>query len=179
MKKLVQAIVGVVLSVVAAYEVTAEEPTWNYAVQVSATVQESPARITLSWPQDTSGTPGSYTVYRKSAGSTSWGGGTSLSGSTTTYTDTSVAAGTAYEYQIVKAMSGYTGYGYIYTGINVPLVDNRGKVILVVDSTVAGSLSSELTRLEKDLVGDGWIVVRRDVSRTDTAANVKNVIRSS
>ena len=174
-----QAIVGVVLSVVASQKVTAEEPTWNYAVQVSATVQESPARITLSWPQDTSGTPSSYTVYRKSAGSTSWGGGTSLSGSTTTYTDTSVAVGTAYEYQIVKAMSGYTGYGYIYTGINVPLVDDRGKVILVVDNTVAGSLSSELTRLEKDLVGDGWTVVRRDVSRTDTAANVKNVIRSA
>ena len=94
MKKLVQAIVGVVLSVVASQKVTAEEPTWNYAVQVSAAVQESPARITLSWPQDTSGTPGSYTVYRKSAGSTSWGGGTSLSGSTTTYTDTSVAANT-------------------------------------------------------------------------------------
>ena len=179
MKKLVQAIVGVVLSVVASQEVIAEEPTWNYAVQVSATVQDSPARITLSWPQDTSGTPSSYTIYRKSAGSTSWGGGTSLSGSTTTYSDTSVAIGTAYEYQIVKAMSGYTGYGYIYTGINVPLVDNRGKVILVVDNTVAGSLASELTRLEKDLVGDGWTVVRRDVSRNDTAANVKNVIRSA
>lgn len=179
MKKLIQAILGVVLSAVAAQTVVAQEPTWNYAVQVSAAVQESPARITLSWLQDTSGTPGSYTVYRKSIGSTSWGSGTSLSGSTTTYSDTSVAVGTAYEYQIVKAMSGYTGYGYIYTGINVPLTDNRGKVILVVDNTVAGSLSSELTRLEQDLVGDGWIVVRRDVSRTDSPANVKNVIRAA
>ena len=178
MKKLVQAIVGVVLSVVATQRVTAEEPTWNYAVQVSAAVQESPARITLSWPQDTSGTPNGYTVYRKSAGSSSWGSGTSLNGSTTTYTDTSVAVGTPYEYQIVKAMPGYTGYGYIYAGINVPLVDNRGKVILVVDNTVSGSLSSELTRLEKDLAGDGWTVVRRDVPRTDSAANVKNVIKS-
>jgi hypothetical protein len=129
-KRLVQAIVGVVLSVVASQEVIAEEPTWNYAVQVSATVQESPARITLSWPQDTSGTPSSYTVYRKSAESASWGSGTSLSGSATTYTDTSVAAGTAYEYQIVKAMSGYTGYGYIYTGIDVR------------SSTIAGKSSS-------------------------------------
>jgi hypothetical protein len=116
-------------------------------VQVSATVQESPARITLSWPQDTSGTPGSYTVYRKSAGSTSWGGGTSLSGSTTTYTDTSVAAGTAYEYQIVKAMSGYTGYGYIYTGINVPLVDNRGYASRKIWSATAGPLFVAMSRV--------------------------------
>jgi hypothetical protein len=176
-KKILQAIIGVVLSAVTAQTVTAQ--TWNYAVQVSATVQESPARITLSWSQDTSGTPSSYTVYRKSAGSTSWGGGTSLSGSTLTYTDTSVAVGTPYEYQIVKAMGSYTGYGYIYTGINVPLTDNRGKVILVVDNTVAGPLASELTRLEKDLVGDGWTVVRRDVSRTDSVVNVKNVIKSA
>jgi hypothetical protein len=60
-----------------------------------------------------------------------------LPGSATSWTDTSVAAGTAYEYRIVKAAGGYTGYGYIETGVNVPLVDQRGKVVLIVDSTMA------------------------------------------
>ena len=86
-------------------------------------------------------------------------------------------AGAAYEYQIVKAATlGYTGYGYIYAGINAPLTDNRGKVFLVVDNSPAANLSNELTRLQSDLAGAGWTVVRRDVSRTDTPANVKNLI---
>jgi hypothetical protein len=178
-KKIVQAIVGVVLSGLAAFSVNAVEPTWNYAVQVSATVQESPAKITLTWPQDTSGTPSGYTVYRKSLTSTSWGSGTSLPGSATSYTDTSVTPGGAYEYQIVKAAGGYTGYGYIYAGINLPLVDNRGKVILVVDNTHTTALSFELNRLVDDLVGDGWTVIRQDVSRNDSPANVKNLIKAA
>jgi hypothetical protein len=178
-KKLLQAIIGVALIGVATQKVHAVEPTWNYAVQVSAAVQESPAKITLTWPQDTIGTPSSYTVYRKSAGSTSWGGGTPLPGSATSYADTSVSPGTAYEYQVVKVASGYNGYGYVYAGINVPVVDNRGKVILVVDSSVAGSLTSELNRLQEDLAGDGWVVVRQNVARNDSAAGVKNGIKAA
>ena len=57
--------------------------------------------------------------------------------------------------------------------------DNRGKVILVVDSSQAPSLTTELARLEQDLAGDGWTVARRDVSRTDSPANVKNVIKAA
>src|SRR5688572_33037478 len=74
----------------------AVENTWDYSVQVSSSVQASPAKVTLTWPQDTNGVPSSYTVYRKAPGSTSWGAGTTLSGSTTSFTDTSVASGQPY-----------------------------------------------------------------------------------
>src|SRR5688572_26542859 len=70
----------------------AVENTWDYSVQVSATVQVSPAKVTLTWPQDTNGIPSSYTIYRKDPSATSWGAGTTLSGATTRYTDTSVTA---------------------------------------------------------------------------------------
>src|SRR3954454_1983681 len=103
--------------------VHAVEDTWDYSVQVSSAVQVSPAKVTLTWPQDTNGTPSSYSVYRKAPGATSWGAGTTLSGSTTTYTDTSVSAGQAYEYRIVKATGSYTGYGYIQVGVAAPLAD--------------------------------------------------------
>ena len=123
------------------------DSTWVYTVQISATVQSAPPRITLSWPPDPYGA-NSYTVYRKAKGATSWGGGTTLPGSAASYDDNSVTVGGTYEYQIVKAASlGYTGYGYIYAGIEAPLVDNLGKVILVVDSSQAGPLASELARL--------------------------------
>ncbi len=179
MKKLFIAASALVVTALTALTTQAVEPTWEYAVQVSASVQASPATITLSWPQDTLGTPSGYTVYRKAAGATSWGTGTPLSGATTSYVDTSITAGTPYEYQIVKAGSSYTGYGYIYTGVNVPLVENRGKVVLVVDNTYTTQLATELTRLESDLVGDGWTVVRHDVARTATVATVKNLIKTT
>src|SRR3954467_1508877 len=99
----------------------AVEDVWDYSVQVSATVQSSPAKITLSWPQDTNGVPSSYTIYRRSPGSTDWGSGTAIAGSSVSYADSGVSTGTAYEYRVVKAASGYTGYGYITSGVEAPL----------------------------------------------------------
>ena len=49
----------------------AVDAVWEYAVQVSATVQVSPPQIVLSWPQDVIGVPNSYTVYRKAPGAAS------------------------------------------------------------------------------------------------------------
>jgi hypothetical protein len=156
------------------------EQTKDYAVQISAAVQTSPAKITLSWVQDTTGTPTSYTVSRKSKDATSWTAlATGLPGTTLSYEDTNVSVGSAYEYQIIKYMStAYRGYGYIFVGIDSPLVESRGKVVLLVDNTFSSSLASELTVLQKDLTGDGWQVIRHDVSRTDTVPNIKNIIKA-
>ena len=156
----------------------ATEDTWDYSVQVDSTVAVSPPTIALNWPQDTNGKPASYTVSRKDPGATSWGRGTTLPGTVTTYVDTGVAVGRAYEYRIVKATATYTGYGYIETGINVPLVENRGTVVLIVDDTFAEGLAVELGRLQRDLVGDGWTVLRHDVGRTDPVVRVKDLIKA-
>jgi hypothetical protein len=49
----------------------------------------------------------------------------------------------AYEYRIIKhATYGYTGYGYICAGIHAPLIDHRGKLILIVAADT-GSLAGE------------------------------------
>lgn len=155
------------------------DSTWNYAVEINAAVQASPAQITLSWKQDTSGTPTSYAIYRKAPSGTSWGSALiTLPGSSTSFTDTNLVAGTAYEYQIIKTASVYKGYGYIEAGINVPLVDSRGTVLLLVDDTFSMSLAPELRRLELDLMGDGWVVIHHDVGRNDSVVNIKNLIRA-
>ncbi|MBI4664028.1 MAG: glycoside hydrolase family 9 protein [Verrucomicrobia bacterium] len=179
MKYILSAVIGFLTLLFATRPGSAQEATWEYAVQVSATVQSAPPQIKLSWPQDTRATPNSYTIYRKAPNLTSWGTGTTLPGSTTSYTDSNVAVGTAYEYQIVKLTSlGYTGYGYIVAGIQAPLVDSRGKVVLVVDNTYAANLVTELARLEQDLAADGWTVLRRDVARTASPATVKGLIKT-
>ena len=148
--------------------------TWLYAVQISATVQTKPAEITLNWEPDGFGA-NDYVVYRKLKDDTNWGSGIVLPGSVTTFSDTSVSVGAAYEYQIIKHAMGYTGYGYIYAGINAPLVDERGTVLLIVAAD-AVSLVGELTRLQTDLTGDGWFVIRHDVSPDDNPASVKALI---
>lgn len=146
------------------------------AVQLSATVQSSPASITLAWTTLPSTT--SITVYRKLADATSWGSAiASPSASATTYQDAGVAAGTAYEYKVVRVAAGVTGTGYISSGIAVPPVDYRGRMILLVDNTYSSSLSSELATLQADLRMDGWSVVRTDLARTASVASVKSTIQ--
>ena len=71
------------------------------SVQVSATVQESPARIIFSWPSDN--TASGYTVYKKALSSTDWGSPVAtLPSSSVSYVDTDVAIGQGYEYAFYK-----------------------------------------------------------------------------
>jgi hypothetical protein len=152
------------------------DPKW-YAVEASAAVQVNPPQVALSWPADVNAT--GYVVSRKMVGDEAWGPGTSLAGSATSFVDANVSSGAAYEYQISKTTSvGYAGYGYVCAGINAPLIEQRGKLILIVDNLYAADLSAELARLQSDLVGDGWVVLRHDVSRNDSPANIKNIIQS-
>jgi len=137
--------------------------TWLYAVQISATTQTNPAQITLHWEPDQYGAD-SYVVCRKLKTDSNWGPEQTLSGSATNFSDSDVSVGSAYEYQIIKhATLGYTGYGYICAGINAPLIENRGKIILIVAADTI-SLVDELARLKTDLTADGWLVLRHDVS---------------
>ncbi len=177
MRKAISAVVSLLLLLATVHTNRANQSSQDYAVQVSALAQTSPSQLTLSWPQDSFLVPKAYTIFRKSPGATWWGEGISLPGTSTNYVDSNVQAGSAYEYQIVKTTSQCTGYGYIYAGINVPLTDNRGKLLLVVDNTYAAQLTKELARLQQDLVGDGWTVCRLDVARTDSVVEVKNRIK--
>ncbi|NOS70500.1 MAG: fibronectin type III domain-containing protein [Verrucomicrobia bacterium] len=135
----------------------------DYAVRVSATVQTDLPQVRLSWPADPNAT--GYVLFRKLRDDASWGTARPLASDATNYVDTNVVVGGAYEYRIAKSATSYYGEGYLYSGIESPLVESRGKVVLLVDNTQSASLADELTRLEQDLVGDGWIVMRHDVAR--------------
>src|SRR5262249_42725309 len=132
---------------------------------------------TLNWEPDPYGAS-SYTIYRKAKADIDWGAPLAfLSGDTTSYTDVALAPGIPYEYQIVKAAGlGYMGYGYIFSGINVPMTEQRGIVVLLVASESTDGLDYELARLQTDLIGDGWQVLRHDVSTNDIPDNVREWI---
>jgi len=174
-----QGALAVFLFLLLAPQPTRADSTWVYTVQLSATVQSSPPQIMLQWPPDQYGA-NSYTVYRKAKDATSWGMATAtLPGSATNYADSNVVVGATYEYQVAKAATlGYAGYGYIFSGINAELVENRGTVLLLVAANAAAPLATELQRLQSDLVGDGWQVIQHDVSADATPQSVREIIKA-
>lgn len=153
-----------------------EVPARKFTVRVTAAVQESPARITLSWPNE--GDANSYTISRRTLTS-GWQQIAQIGGGETSYSDGGVNVGVPYEYQIVKTTpSTYKGYGYLRAGIRVPTADHRGKIILMVENGPAGALQNELSILQQDLTADGWTVISRTASMHDSPQAVKDQIRS-
>ncbi|MGC3989196.1 MAG: fibronectin type III domain-containing protein [Chthoniobacteraceae bacterium] len=146
----------------------------DYAVQLSATVSSSPARITLSWVADSAALQ--YKIFRKKQDDSQWQKLAVVAGSAASYADSTVQVGTLYEYRVNKVAADHVGYGYLVSAIDYPLVEDRGTVLLVVESTVGSALTTDLTQLQQDLVGDGWTVVRHDVATTDSVKSVKNWI---
>ncbi len=150
--------------------------TKKYAVMVSAEVQDTPPRIKLYWAKVDDCL--SYVLYRRFFGEKHWNPApfAVLKGDATGFTDTKVKVGEIYEYRIDKMAKAYVGRSYICSGIKVPFVKDRGIVLLLVESGIAEPLTFELKRLALDLKGDGWTVIRRQVSRDDKVADVKKLI---
>ena len=251
--------------------------TRDFAVELSATAQASPPQIDFTWVGDSSAEE--YRIYRKAIGDTAWTGPVALlEGSATSWTDTDVAPGDAFEYSFRKvecvildtlavgsgtavtftihdtwgdgiccdmglghyevagcgtvyASGGCFGntestsftvgeggppcdslavhitldvfgsetiweltddatgdtlaaggpyssprFGSVLAGICYEAPDTWGGVLLLVDASVADSLSSELSRLEVDMVGDGYRVVRRDIADGTPVPDVKDLI---
>ncbi len=145
------------------------------AVELWAKVQTSPPTVTLNWVGNA--TTSSYNVDRKLKTGTSWATiAAFLSGTTTTYVDNSVALGTSYEYRVTRTGSNYNGIGYINTGIEVPVTENRGKLILAIANTLSTTLAPEIKRLEEDLDGDGWAVITTYISTVALVPAVKSTI---
>lgn len=174
---LIQAIAALSIVLVSVEPASAQTHSQKAAVPLTATVQASPARITLAWTSLPSTT--SITIYRKLVDATSWGAVYATpAASDLTYADNAVSVGTQYEYRVVRVAAGVTGQGYIASGIAVPPVDFRGRMILLVDNTFSSSLSNELATLVSDLRADGWAVVRTDLARSTPLATVKSTIVS-
>jgi hypothetical protein len=91
-----------------------------------------------------------------------------------TYTDAdpSLRPGLRYEYEVSReGISGASSFlARILVSAAQPayMMENRGKVLLVVDSTVAPDISGPLQGMVRNLIGDGWsVVVKTDAPRHD------------
>jgi hypothetical protein len=136
-------------------------------IEVQAT-SASPASITFKIHKTTY----ALDVFRKLTEATSWGTKlTTIAAGSAIWTDTGVAVGTLYEYRFhaqgVPAVTDIDGGAttnnqhartYVLAGINVDRTGSRGRVVLVMPSSIQTPLAAEIARFKRDLVGDGWTV---------------------
>lgn len=144
------------------------------ALQVAVDYSNPPA-LTFSWPPDPAAT--GYTVARRVLGTSQWGPAIVVpgGGAATAWTDSSVVYGLRFEYWFSKA-GNPAAKNVLVAGLEAPLHEARGGVVLLVDATHAAALGARLDRLIGDLVGDGWTVHRHDVLPTQSVPSVKALI---
>jgi hypothetical protein len=160
------------------FSVATAQKTIDYSIRVSASMQKSPPQITLSWPSDKNIT--NCLIYRKLKGDATFGAvRATLTKNDSVYIDKTVSVGVNYEYELVKIITGstYYGFGYISTGIELPMTEDRGKLLLVYDKALLPALKPEIDRLIADMAQDGWAVVTHGVNKTDKVTDVHNLIK--
>lgn len=156
----------------------------EYAVEISVGILTGPFAIQLNWPVND--VARQYVVSRRRPGEATWGAPiATLPSNSTGYTDSAGVDGTAYEYEVRMELNArgsggewLNGFGYVYAGGRIPAVESKGKALLVVDSTISSALANELAIFQRDLVGSGWSVVRRDVSQSASPADIRNQIKA-
>ncbi len=164
-----------ILSVTFAY---AQTPGINSSVQISAVVDQNGNAIDVQW--NAVADADNYNVYRKVEGTNNWSTlATYLSPSTLNFLDTNVSPGISYEYKIKcnRLANTKEAFGYINASGQLPMVESRGRILLLIDNHFQNTLSFEIERLKKDLVGDGWQVNIEYVDRNASPASVKSIVQ--
>lgn len=159
--------------------VSAQDFNRTRIIEITTQTQNSPTALIFTWPAIFKGTQ--VSIFRKTKNALDWDLTkpiATLPGNATTFTDNTVVDGMAYEYFFRGFGEDGNPYTYIYGGVNVAQTDNRGKLILLVDDSFTTSLSAELKRLEEDIEGDGWQVIRHNVNRNATVPSVRALIKA-
>jgi hypothetical protein len=148
----------------------------DYTVQARVVVSKTPPSISLRWPKIASGVT-RYNIYRKAKDESSWGAKKyTADGLDTMWTDTNVVVGKVYEYNIQRVGT-YNGNTYILSGIDVPVIHNRGNALVLIEKDLATAVAAEFDAYLKDIAADGWKVYALQVSKTDSVQFVKREIK--
>lgn len=147
----------------------------DYTVLLQAEADSSAKTINLTWDDDPAAT--GYMVYQKEKFAGSWGAPiANLGAGQTSHLVENVSVNEPIEFRVVKSAAGYTGYGYVLSGIGVQLDSWRGECLLLIESFIAQNLTTEIQTLQEDLFADGYWVYTEIVSKDTTVDFVKDLI---
>ena len=129
-------------------------------------------------------------IFRRVSGSEDWGQPIATNYAFPLYRDQAVLPGLAYEYRIWDTTSfDFSGLNrlvlqqHLTAAIDLPPVHDRGKVIMMIESTISAPLATEITQFKSDLVGDGWqfsslLVSRQNDDDLELNKNAVKLIKS-
>jgi fibronectin type 3 domain-containing protein len=96
-----------------------------------------------------------------------------LAANALTCEDASAQAGIAYDYTVARRFlssgSAFFKADWISAGIQLPIVESLGTVVLVTENTIPTALASDYQQFKTNLIGDGWKVEEILVPRALTS----------
>ena len=120
-------------------------------------------------------------IFRRSLGQADWGSPLVSDYFAPFFLDRNVELGVPYEYRILDTSTidrhpnrPTVRQQFLTAAIELPPVHERGRVILIVETSLAESLNLEIITLQQDLIGDGWEVVTHLAPRHDSADSRRN-----
>lgn len=197
--------VTIIISILSLSNALAQDPDPRYiqskdaAIMINATIETEPApQVTLNW--NATDLCVQIEISRKAVDTDSWKVLRNLDGAETSFVDDGIEAGEAYEYRIqgiyqasaiwrvrlgdtsivdTTMPNNFLATGYAYVGVESEENHTFGKILILVDETIAAPLAMEIERLENDLIAEGWSVVKKEVPRHEEfdSAAVKNTKR--
>lgn len=144
------------------------QPASEKNLALDANIAPNGRAIELHWFDAQPARVGPVSISRRSLGDkggSTWRPLVSAGAPVLRYTDDTIRPGNAYEYRVIRQARDIVDVGYWAAGVQVPETEFRGTAYLIVDQTIAKDLQAHLARFARDLTGDGWRVVRRDVPR--------------
>ncbi len=99
------------------------------------------------------------------------------------FIDSSSITGHAYEYKISYFdkenlwQDNTLSFTFAYAGFEIPRVENRGRIMILVDSIHQVNLQSKIDRWILDVEGDGWEVIQQNVSQSTPPQTIKALIK--
>ena len=140
------------------------------SVQISSRYDAASGALVLDWDP-----VNGATSYRISRWNGNWIFLATVADTVTSFHVIDHPIGEAVEYRVEK-LGSRPGFGYIYAGVEVPAIDDRGRCLILVDSMLTDPLSFEIQRLMNDIRGDGWTVTMRSCPRSEEVPNIKTKI---
>lgn len=152
-----------------------EFPSRALALEATVAAGKATHGIALTWPMEGDDT-GKTVISRRSVHGPARKTHITVSGNH--YLDSEAQAGQLYEYALTHAstLQPLPATSYLYAGREVPLEERRGTVVLIVEQHIAAALPEEIARLRRDLIGDGWQVIRHDVAADAPVTEVKALL---
>lgn len=154
----------------------------NISLDVNIKVSKEPLSITLNWENPVNGNVNIFKVYRKGKTDNQWGNPLAiLSSNARSFTDNSVKTGIEYEYYLesLSSSNSLLTQSYISAGIEVPINDQPGSMLVLVDSLFQKPLFNEIQTFKMDLISEGWNVVVHPISRTQSVSEIKAIIANA